>query len=42
MDNIAPSFLLDLLFIRAGNEEMYKRLDKLEFPPDQTTVYGVS
>ena len=31
-----------ILFILAGNEDMHKSLDELEFRPDPTTDYGVS
>ena len=31
-----------LLFKLAGNEDMHNILDEFEFPPDQTTDYGVS
>ena len=34
--------LLIILFILAGNKDMHKILDEFEFPPDQTTDYGVS
>ena len=30
-----------ILFILAGNEDMHKISDKLEFLPDRTTNYGV-
>ena len=31
-----------ILFILAGNEDMHKILDEVEFRPDRTTDYGVS
>ena len=31
-----------ILFILAGNEDMYKISDEFEFRPDRTTAYGVS
>ena len=37
------AFIFDrIFFILVGNGDMHKSLDELEFPPDQTTVYGVS
>ena len=31
-----------IFFILAGNEDMHKISDEVEFPPDRTTDYGVS
>ena len=31
-----------ILFVLAGNEDMHKISDELEFRPDRTTDYGVS
>ena len=37
-----PLFFHPILFILAGNNDMHKSSQKLEIPPDPTTVWGVS
>ena len=42
MNTLAPSSLIWIFFILAGNEDMHESLDEFEFRQDPTTDYGVS
>ena len=42
MNTPARLFLNWIFFILAGNEDMHKSLDEVEFQPDPTADYGVT
>ena len=37
MNTLAPSFLVSIILILAGNEDMHESLDEFKFRPDTTT-----